>query len=136
MNRAADSVDAVIDRGLKAVEDENLERAEMALEEAQRLVGENHVRVLHLNGLIAWAEGRLENAAGYLQKKVAQRIDTRYTPRLRFELDQGVKHSIEVARILNEVLPDEGEETGSGDTAAGETPPRDAAPPAAPDDPL
>ncbi len=70
MNRAADSVDAVIDRGLKAVEDENLERAEEALEEAQRLVGENHVRVLHLNGLIAWAEGRLENAAGYLQQAV------------------------------------------------------------------
>ncbi|MCA9713968.1 MAG: tetratricopeptide repeat protein [Myxococcales bacterium] len=70
MNRAADSIDAVIDRGLQAVENEDLERAEAALEEAQRLAGENHVRVLHLGGLIAWSEGRLENAAGYLQQAV------------------------------------------------------------------
>jgi ribosome-binding factor A len=47
----------------------------------------------------------LQNASGFLQAKIARRIDTRYTPRLRFELDQGVKHSIEVSRILNEVLP-------------------------------
>lgn len=47
----------------------------------------------------------LRHASGFLQQKVAQRIDTRYTPRLRFELDQGVKRSIEVSRILSEVLP-------------------------------
>ncbi|HIF34614.1 MAG TPA: 30S ribosome-binding factor RbfA [Planctomycetaceae bacterium] len=47
----------------------------------------------------------LENSRGFLQKKINERIDTRYTPRLRFELDQGVKHSIEVNRILREVLP-------------------------------
>ena len=34
----------------------------------------------------------LQNAAGYLQQKVANRIDTRYTPKLKFELDKGVKH--------------------------------------------
>ena len=48
----------------------------------------------------------LQNASGFLQQKIARRIDTRYTPRLRFVLDQGVKHSIEVSRILNEVLPE------------------------------
>jgi ribosome-binding factor A len=47
----------------------------------------------------------LQNAAGYLQQKIIDRIDTRYTPRLSFVLDQGVKHSLEVARILKEVLP-------------------------------
>jgi ribosome-binding factor A len=46
----------------------------------------------------------LQNAAGFLQQKIARRIDTRYTPRLRFVLDQGVKKSIEVARILDDVL--------------------------------
>lgn len=48
----------------------------------------------------------LESASGFLQSKVAKRIDTRYTPRLKFVLDRGVKHSIEVARILHELLPD------------------------------
>jgi len=47
----------------------------------------------------------LESAAGFLQSKVAKRIDLRYTPRLHFVLDQGVKHSIEISRILDEVLP-------------------------------
>ena len=48
----------------------------------------------------------LQSAAGYLQKKVSQRIDTRYTPKLQFVLDLGVKKSIEIARILQTVLPD------------------------------
>ena len=47
----------------------------------------------------------LQNAAGFLQTKVAKRIDTRYTPRLTFMLDLGVKHSIEISRILQSVLP-------------------------------
>jgi len=47
----------------------------------------------------------LRSAAGFLQSKVAKRIDTRYTPKIAFLLDQGVKKSIEVARILREVLP-------------------------------
>lgn len=47
----------------------------------------------------------LQNAAGFLQQKVAHRIETRYTPRLTFFLDQGVKHSIEVSRLLSELLP-------------------------------
>ncbi len=47
----------------------------------------------------------LRNAAGFLQAKVAERIDTRYTPKLVFILDEGVKKSIEVMRLLKEVLP-------------------------------
>ncbi len=47
----------------------------------------------------------LQNAAGFLQSKVAKRIDTRYTPRLVFVLDLGVKRSIEVSQILQSVLP-------------------------------
>src|SRR5260221_8756259 len=47
----------------------------------------------------------LQNAAGFLQSKVAKRIDTRYTPRLEFMLDLGVKRSIEISRILGQVLP-------------------------------
>jgi ribosome-binding factor A len=49
----------------------------------------------------------LTSAAGFLQTKIAERIDTRYTPRLQFVLDQGVKHSIEVSRILSELFPKE-----------------------------
>jgi ribosome-binding factor A len=68
----------------------------------------------------------LRSSAGYLQSKIAQRIETRYTPRLRFELDMGVKKSLAIARLLNELLPPD--TTGPDDTAASESPapqPRD-----------
>jgi ribosome-binding factor A len=47
----------------------------------------------------------LARSAGFLQAQIAERIETRYTPRLSFELDLGVKHSIEIARVLDTVLP-------------------------------
>ncbi len=63
------------------------------------IMGDDSQQKLCLHGL--------RSSAGFLQQKVARRIDTRYTPRLSFELDDGVKKSIEVARILSEVLPQE-----------------------------
>jgi ribosome-binding factor A len=47
----------------------------------------------------------LKSAAGFLQSRCARRIETRYTPRIEFVLDQGVKKSIEIAQILDRVLP-------------------------------
>ncbi len=45
----------------------------------------------------------LQNSAGFLQSKVAKRIETRYTPRLTFEIDNGVKKSLQVGKILQEI---------------------------------
>jgi ribosome-binding factor A len=61
------------------------------------IMGDDKQQKLVLHGL--------ENSAGFLQSKVAKRIDTRYTPRLSFVLDLGVKRSIEIAQILQQVLP-------------------------------
>ena len=47
----------------------------------------------------------LTNAAGFLQSKVGDRLDTRYTPRIQFVLDQGVKNALLIQKILDEVLP-------------------------------
>ncbi len=52
----------------------------------------------------------LESAAGFLQSKIARQLELRYTPRLHFMLDQGVKRSIEISRILDEVLPAKADE--------------------------
>ena len=49
----------------------------------------------------------LQNSAGFLQRKVGDRLDTRYTPRITFVLDKGLKNAEAVARSLNEVLPRE-----------------------------
>ncbi len=58
----------------------------------------------------------LKSAAGFLQSKCASRIDTRYTPRIQFILDQGVKRSIEISRLLEEVLPDREQPSDAGET--------------------
>ena len=49
----------------------------------------------------------LQSSAGYLQKKIGNRIDTRYTPRIQFALDKGLQNAMSVTRILEEVLPSE-----------------------------
>ncbi len=64
-----------------------------------------HVSIMGDEGKQKLTMRGLENAAGFLQQRVADRIDTRYTPRLQFVLDLGVKNSIAVSRILAEVLP-------------------------------
>lgn len=69
------------------------------------VMGDEKAQRLSLHGL--------QNAAGFLQSRLADRIDTRYTPRLKFVLDQGVKKSIEVSRILREVLPPDTTSEGS-----------------------
>jgi|SRR5437763_174836 len=46
----------------------------------------------------------LKHATGYIQAKLAKRLQTRYTPQLRFEIDEGVKKSIEMTRLINEAL--------------------------------
>lgn len=55
----------------------------------------------------------LESARGFIQAKLADRLQTRYTPVLKFVLDPGVKRSIEASRLLREVIPpvsDEGDD--------------------------
>ena len=72
----------------------------------------------------------LQNSAGYLQQKISNRVDLRYTPTLKFVLDRGIKNAFEVTRILEEVLPAEraeqaanepGNESADNDTADNES---------------
>lgn len=46
----------------------------------------------------------LKHSAGFLQSKLASRLQTRYTPTVTFIRDEGVKKSIEITRIINEAL--------------------------------
>src|SRR5437899_6280608 len=46
----------------------------------------------------------LNHASGFIQSKLATRMKTRFTPVIHFILDQGVKNSIEISRLINEAL--------------------------------
>jgi ribosome-binding factor A len=46
----------------------------------------------------------LQHAAGYLQSKVAARLQTRFTPTLTFKRDDSVKKSIAISKLIDEAL--------------------------------
>jgi ribosome-binding factor A len=46
----------------------------------------------------------LKHASGFLQARVAARLQTRSTPILAFKVDEGVKKSIEISRLIDEAL--------------------------------
>lgn len=61
----------------------------------------------------------LRHAAGYIQSKIGDRLQTRYTPAVRFEIDKGVKNSIEVSRLISEALAESrSQNTGEGEPAS------------------
>jgi ribosome-binding factor A len=53
----------------------------------------------------------LRHSAGFVHAKLAARLKTRYTPTIRFIVDEGVKKSIEVTRLINEALAQSRPET-------------------------
>lgn len=72
--------------------------------------GEEKVQALAMKGLAA--------ARGYIQGKVGDRLKTRYTPELRFELEDVAKsNAVEAIRILDE-LRAEREAAAAGSEAA------------------
>lgn len=95
------------------VRDVTVTRVEMAPDMRSATV---HVSVMGSPAQEQLAVRGLANAAGFLQSRIADRIETRYTPRLRFEIDEGVKRSIELARVLHEVLPPDDTPTQSDET--------------------
>ncbi|HTI50535.1 MAG TPA: 30S ribosome-binding factor RbfA [Planctomycetaceae bacterium] len=61
------------------------------------VMGDEKTQSLTLHGL--------NSARGFIQSKIADRLQTRYTPVLRFVSDPGVKLSVETAAIIREALP-------------------------------
>lgn len=77
------------------------------------LIGDDEERRQSLEGL--------EAAAPYIRSQLAQRLDLRRTPELRFFPDETMDRAARIEELLAEVEPEEGwkEETREGD-AAGE----------------
>jgi len=67
----------------------------------------------------------LQHAAGFIQSKLAKRLQTRFTPAIHFILDQGVKHSIEMTRLINEALAQSAPPAASTEAEQGQQPPEE-----------
>jgi ribosome-binding factor A len=59
------------------------------------IMGDEKTEALTLKGLNA--------SRGFLQSRIADGVDLRYTPRITFEIDEGVKKSHEVLKILDDI---------------------------------
>ena len=60
------------------------------------VMGDEKTAALSMHGLTS--------ARGYLQSKVAEYVKSRYTPELRFVLDDSILKSIQTSAILRDVL--------------------------------
>ncbi len=60
------------------------------------VMGDDRMAALTMHGL--------ESARGFLQSKVAEYIKSKYTPELRFVVDDGIRKSLETSTKLREVL--------------------------------
>ena len=49
----------------------------------------------------------LQHASGFLQSKVAARLQTRFTPVLAFKRDDSVKKSFEITRLIDRVIAED-----------------------------
>lgn len=74
------------------------------------IMGSDHEQEVALKGL--------QHAAGFLQSRVAARLQTRFTPILTFKRDDSVKKSIAMSRLIDETLAAE-RPSGAGDDASG-----------------
>ncbi len=52
----------------------------------------------------------LQNSAGFIQSKIADRIDARYTPKLTFVLDKGLQNALVVGELLNKIRQEKAED--------------------------
>lgn len=80
------------------------------------IMGDSQAQNLTLHGL--------NSARGFLQKRIGQEIDTRYTPILSFVKDDSVKKSIQAARILQQLA----EERAADQAARGQADSSEEAP--------
>jgi ribosome-binding factor A len=71
------------------------------------VMGSDRDRNLTLHGL--------RSAAGFIQSKIGDRMKSRYVPVLQFVLDEGVRNSQDVARLLAEEKTRTQQESGNRD---------------------
>jgi len=92
-----------------------------------------HVSIMGTEKEQSLAMHGLRHAAGFIQSKLAKRLETRFTPVITFVLDEGVKKSIEMSRLIQEALgpqaaaeEDPKEEEPADGSAGPEAPPAGA----------
>ena len=46
----------------------------------------------------------LKSAGGFIRREVGQRMQLRYTPEMKFELDNSIEHGVHIIKLINETV--------------------------------
>ena len=52
----------------------------------------------------------LKSASGFMRTELARKVNLRYTPELRFEIDDSMEYGARIENILKEIIPNKDEE--------------------------
>ena len=85
------------------------------------IMGDQRTKALCMHGL--------ESARGFIQSKIADRIQTRYTPVIKFVQDTAVKDTMDTLRILDELQHEREQEEATQHLSSEEDGPLEEAPP-------
>ncbi len=59
----------------------------------------------------------LKSASGYMRHELGERLNLRYTPELIFEVDKSIEYGAHINKLINELVPENGEENENADDA-------------------
>ena len=76
------------------------------------VMGDEKAQALAMHGL--------RSARGFIQSRIADRLELRYTPILSFVLDPGVKLSVQASSIIREALAHEAKSDANSDDDRGQ----------------
>jgi len=59
----------------------------------------------------------LKSASGWMRHELGEKLNLRYTPELIFELDKSIEYGAHINKLINELVPEDGEENENADDA-------------------
>jgi len=59
----------------------------------------------------------LKSASGWMRHELGEKLNLRYTPELIFELDKSIEYGAHINKLINELVPEGGEENENADDA-------------------
>ena len=63
-----------------------------------------YISLLNCKNVTETLDG-LKSASGFMRTELAKRVNLRYTPELRFEIDDSMEYGARIENILKEIIP-------------------------------
>ena len=75
-----------------------------------------YVSIIGEPGVVSKTFAGLEHAVGFVQKRLAETMKMRFTPRVMFVMDESVKRSVRISAILKQISEESGAKEGEDES--------------------